>query len=194
MCNASPVNPQPSIKMKYLLIVCFSLFSLSILPGQDFSSGSPLPVNEEGIIMYRAVMDEPGASDSLYLRAINWLNTEFANPWDVSRTRNREDGVLSGIARLSLYTSDEAGNTQSGGLVEYTFTIECRDDRYRYTFTDFLHKRSSRFPLERWLDKSDPQWAPVVDTYLDQVHQEMSLKIESLKAGMKPAPKVVDEW
>lgn len=181
-------------KMKYLLLIAFSLFTQHILRAQEMPSATSVPVNEEGMIIYRAVVDEPGPSDSLYLRAINWLNTEFANPWDVSRTRNREDGVLSGIARLSLYTSDEAGNTQSGGLVEYTFTIECRDDRYRYTFTDFLHKRSSRFPLERWLDKADPQWAPVVETYLDQVHQEISQKIESLKAGMKPAPKVVDEW
>lgn len=179
--------------MKYLILSFFTtVVSFSLYSQEEVVS--IVPVNVEGKIMYREVLEQEGAADSLYLRSISWLNSEFSNPWDVSRVRNREDGKIVGIARLPLSGKDLEGNQIDQGLVEYTFTIESKENRYRYTFTDFLHKRTSRFPVERWLDKEDPQYKPEVEDFLRQVDEYIKLKIESLKEGMKPKEKVVDEW
>jgi len=170
----------------------FSIFFAFAAYAQEDST--IVPVNAEGRIMYRGVVEQQGIADSLYLRSINWLNTEYANPWDVSRERRREDGILTGIARLPLNGKDAVGNNTDEGLVEYTFTIESKDGRYRYTFTEFLHKRASRFPLERWLDKKDPQYSPLSGEYLRQVDEHINAKIESLKKGMQPKAKLIDAW
>jgi len=187
----APAHFKYACDMRYLLFI-FSLLTASLLQAQE--EAPTLPVNEEGMIMYREVVTQDGPADSLYHRAIGWINAEFSNPSDVTRVRDRENATLRGTARLSITGQDAEGAPLSAGLVEYGFTIECRDGRYRYTFTDFLHKRSSRFPLERWLDKEDPQYSAAVETYLQQVDQHIRQRIQSLKQGMQPGKKVIDEW
>lgn len=177
------------MKIIAFLFSIFLFVSAAAQEGQDI-----VPVNAEGMIMYREVVEQPGPADSLYLRSIGWLNSEFSNPWDVSRERRREDGILSGIARLTLQGTDTDGVNKNLGLVEYTFTIESKDGRYRFTFTDFILKQSSRFPLERWLDTKDPQYSAAAQTQLRQVNEHILARIESLKKGMQPKARVVDEW
>lgn len=179
--------------LKHLTFSLILLFSITLAIGQE-ETAPQIPVNAEGKIMYRDVVNEDGPADSLYLRSISWLNSEFSNPWDVSRVRDREDAKLSGIARMPLSVVNEDGIKVDAGLVEYTFTIESKDGRYRYTFTDFLHKRRSRFPVERWLDKEDPLYQPVAELYLKQIDTYILKQIERLKEGMKPKEQVVDEW
>ena len=54
--------------------------------------------------------------------------------------------------------------------VNYKFTIEIREGRIRYSLTDFTLKTSqSLFPIERWMDKSDPMYEPQWDSYIDQL-------------------------
>lgn len=177
--------------MKIIPFVIAILLVFSVLAQE---AESVVPVNVEGKIMYRAVVEQSGTADSLYLRSINWLNSEFSNPWDVSRERRREDAVLSGIARLTLQGTGADGVNKSLGLVEYTFTIESKEGRYRYTFTDFILKQTSRFPLERWLDAKDPQYTEAARTHLIQVNEHILARIESLKKGMQPKARVIDEW
>ncbi|HRY98043.1 MAG TPA: DUF4468 domain-containing protein [Bacteroidales bacterium] len=177
--------------MKTLSFILALMLTTSALAQEE---GPVVPVNAEGMIMYRAVVEQPGPADSLYLRSIGWLNSEFSNPWDVSRERRREDGILSGTARMTLMGTNTDGSSKQLGLVEYTFTIESKDGRYRYTFTDFLLKQTSRFPLERWLDTKDPLYTEAAKGQLRQVNEHILARIESLKKGMQPKPKVLDEW
>lgn len=155
----------------------------------------PVPLDEtSGKIVYRDVVQENGNPDSLYLRAINWINQTYTNPSDVTRVRDRDNNLIRGTARMALTRQDETGTRVNAGLIEYTFTIECRQDRYRYSFFDFLYKQTSRFPVEKWLDTSHPSWNPQMDDYLLQLNDQMNKLIDSLAEGMKEKKKVVDEW
>ena len=76
----------------------------------------------------------------------------------------------------------------------YTFTIECKNNKYRYTITKMNIKSISFQPLEKWINKKDPDYSPQWDDYLAQVDKYMRNFIKSLKKGMMEAKKVNDNW
>jgi hypothetical protein len=91
--------------------------------------------------------------------------------------------------------TDKDGNVlTSNVVVEYKLKIEAKEGRYRYTFDEFRKKDVSMFPLERWLDKADPQYTPKCDEYLSQVDTQVKEIIMSLKKGMEPKVIKNDVW
>ena len=179
---------------KFFIYTVFSLllfisFNVNIVQAQN----SPvMPVDKvTKLITYQQVVQVEGKKDELYIRGIGWVNKEFKNPEDVTNVRDRNNGVIKGISRFRIkYTEDEVN--MNAGTIEYTFILEFKDGRYRYTFTDFLLKDVSRQGIEMWLNKQDPAYNPRWDQYLTQVDEYVRKKIESLRESMKP-PVVKDE-
>ena len=83
---------------------------------------------------------------------------------------------------------------QNAGYVYYTLTIEAKDGRYRYTITDIYKKEQARFPIEKWLDTSRPEWTPVRYDHLYQIDEAIHKLIESIEEGMEPEKVINDEW
>jgi hypothetical protein len=81
-------------------------------------------------------------------------------------------------------------------MVLYTFKIEFKEGRYRYSVYDFLVKKISRYPMENWLNKTDPDYSPNWDEYLKQIDTFVREEwVPSLKTHMKPEiKKVEEEW
>jgi hypothetical protein len=146
-------------------------------------------------ITYTEVVQQKGIKDSLYNRAIHWCNTFFKNAQSVTKIRDKEDGKIEGIYRFKIYHTTLKDSTKlDAGIVSFSFTIACKENRYKYTVTDFNSKGVSYFPLERWLDKKDPAYTTECDYYLAQVDVYMQDFIKSLKKGMLEAVKIKDEW
>lgn len=178
-------------------LFCSMLFMASAgLNAQTTTPPMPnIPVDTiTKLISYKEVVQEKGTRDTLYIRAIAWINSYFPNPTDVTRVRDRDNSVIKGIHRFKLYYTDKDGSKRETSLCEYAFSIECKDGRYRYTFTDFIRKEASRQPIERWLDKKDPAYNPQWDDYLRQVDNFVKETTTSLKKAMKPPVKVIDNW
>jgi hypothetical protein len=95
---------------------------------------------------------------------------------------------------MPIYYEDEEGNRRNAGLVVYKILVEFKDDRYRYTINDFNLKGSSRYPIEKWLNKDDPAYNPQWDIYLYQVDTTMQRLTATLKEKMKPVVEKTDEW
>ena len=94
--------------------------------------------------------------------------------------------------RFKVYNAPlKDGTKTDGGGISYTFTIECKDNKYRYTITKMNIKSISFQPLEKWLNKKDPYYTPQWDDYLAQVDKYMQDFIKSLKKGMMEAKKVM---
>jgi len=180
----------------FCLVFSFVLLSWFTLSAQSTSAPMPnIPVDSvTKLISYREVVTQKGTKDSLYVRAIAWINTFYPNPSDVTRVRDRDNGVIRGIHRFKLYYTDRDGSKHEAPLCEYSFSIECKDGRYRYTFTDFTRKEASRQPLERWLDKKDPAYNPQWEDYLQQVDTFVKETTASMKKAMKPPVKIIDNW
>ncbi len=146
------------------------------------------------LITYQEVVQEAGTGDELYVRCVEWINTQYKNPADVCKVRNRESAVIEISHRIELINM-EGDAKLNAGIVNYLLKLEFKPGRYRYTITDMTLRQSSRFPIERWFDKSDKMYSPLWDGYLVQVDTQVKKLIESLKAGMAPVVvKPEEKW
>ncbi len=177
------------ISLSSLLGVFYFLFP-------NFISGQTpdLPVDKEsGLITYREVINSEGSADDLYVRALSWINEEFKNAADVTKIRDRSNGIIKGIYRFKIYNDDKNTKIQAG-VIEYSFILEFKEGRYRYIFTEFLLKQLSRQGAEMFMNKDDPDYNPTWDNYLMQIDNYTSNLINRLKGAMKPEAKADDTW
>jgi hypothetical protein len=182
--------------MKYILI-CF--LSLGIIISESLAQEELLNMSldpDTEMITYQEVVEVEGTKDELFNRGSTWLRIFYANPMSVSRVRDQASGLIRGQHQVRVNHTDEDGNKVESEMVLYSFKIEFKDNRYRYTVYDFLVKRISRYPLENWLNKQDPDYSQKWDDYLKQIDAYIREEwVPSLKANMKPeVEKVEEEW
>jgi hypothetical protein len=158
-------------------------------------SSTILPVDSDTkLITYKEVVSETGTKAEFFNRAIAWINKEYKNPTNATKVRDPQTGLIEIYHRIELFREVKGTQTLSG-TVDYNFKLELKDGRYRYTITNFNLRQTSRYPIERWQDKSDKQYVPGNEDFLKQIDNFTRKLIESLKQGMKPLPeKKPDEW
>jgi hypothetical protein len=173
------------------LIIVFCFVSLSAI---NVEQNQQLPVDQNtGLITYQDVVQTEGNKDELWNRLIGWVNTHYVNPTDATRVRNRENGLVEIVHRFRIFNEGEDGIQNDAGIILYTLKIELREGRYRYTLNNFTLRQAARFPVERWLDKSDRAYNPLWDEYLKQVDAFAISLIDSLVAGMTPEEVITEE-
>jgi len=162
----------------------------------SFTSFAQMPVDEEtGKLQYQEVVQESGTQQEFFTRAVAWVNKNYKNPASVTSLRDPHTGVIEGNHRLRLQFHNEDGTVRDGEMILYSFKIEFKDGRYRYTFNDFVVKKQSRFDLERWTDKDSPDYRPDNMYVQENIHEHITELINSLKEQMAPPPEEVeDEW
>jgi hypothetical protein len=176
---------------KIILTACLLLITV------QFADAQFLPVDETTKkVTYQEVVTQDGATPTkLYNQAIEWINSFYNNPSDATRVRDPDNGRIEVKHRIKVCNVDKNGNrTAECEVVSYEMSLEFKDGRYRYTITNFNVERTSRFPLERWLDKNDPQYTAVCDVYLQHLNEEVNKVIKSMKDGMKPKVIKEDNW
>lgn len=177
------------IALLMLIVISFSSFC------QETQTAAQVPVDQDTHqIMYREVVSQEGVKDILYNRAAEWLRVYYINPTSVVRVLDKVNGKIEGTGRMNIVFKDKDGSSRNAGLILYELKLEFKDNKYRYTLTDFNLKGESRSPLEKWLNKSDPAYNEQWDTYLYQVDTVMQRLTKSLKAGMQPKEVKKDEW
>jgi hypothetical protein len=192
------LHNHPYMCMKRILILTWILATQAFTGSVVTAQGQPSPLvpvdPDTKTIMYREVVNEQGLPGYLYDKAIEWFRFYYPNPTAVYTVQDRVNGKVEGIGRMKIFYFDADGNRLDGGQVMYTIKMEFKENRYRYTLTDFLLKSASRYPLEKWLNKSDPAYNAQWDAYLYQVDTTMQRLLTTMKAGMKPTVKKTDEW
>lgn len=182
--------------LKHFLISLsiFLVAGVNLSNAQDVESMA-LPFDKDTqLISYQDVIQMSGTGDELYVRAIEWVNTQYKNPADACRIRNRESAVIE-IAHRFEILNDEEGDKLIAGIVNYNLKLEFKPGRYRYTLSDMILKQSTRFPIEQWLNKEDSMYSPLWDSYLQQVNRQAKELIDSLKEGMEPpVGKQEEKW
>lgn len=177
----------------FSLLFTALIISALTLNAQEITSSIPVDPDTK-LITYKEVVAEKGTKAEFFNRAIEWINKQYKNPAEATKVRNPQSGIIEIIHRIEL-TFEEKGLTRPGGIVDYSFKLELKDGRYRYTINNFTLRQASRFPIEKWMDKNDKAYSPSCGDYLEQVDKFTRQLIESLKLGMKPpAEKKPDEW
>lgn len=176
------------------LALLFLLISSALLFAQ--TEKLELPIDEEtGNLKFSEVVDEDGKKDELFNRCVYWLNSFYKDPTRITTIRDVATGKIVGQHQFKIYFYDDDSIKQTGGMVKYTFVIEFKDDRYRYTIDKLLLKSRTNVPVEKWLDKSDPAYDPRWDGYLQQIALYVQNWGSSLKEMMGPEPeKKEDSW
>jgi hypothetical protein len=173
----------------FFSIISGICFSQTNIPAPD------LPVDPDTkLILYRDVVNQEGTKDVLYDRGAEWLRSYYVNPGSVTKVQDKVNGKIEGTGRLRLYFFNSDNTRTDAGMVFYDFRLEFKDNKYRYTLTNFSLKGISRIPLEKWMNKNDPSYNPQMENYLYQVDTTMQNLISKLKEGMKPKVIKKDEW
>ncbi len=178
------------------LLLSLILIAFFVFP-QSSTDSTSIPVDDvTGLIIYQEVIDAKGSKKDLFNRSSEWLHKFFANPIYVTNTRDASSGVIKGDHQIEVIYTDSNGYKKRGGLVMYSFKIESRDGRYRYTVTDFILRQKSRYPIEKWLKTSDPNYNPQWAIYLNQINDYVRNEFAaSLKESMKQkVVKEEEEW
>ncbi|NTV84972.1 MAG: DUF4468 domain-containing protein [Bacteroidales bacterium] len=180
--------------MKEIFSFLFITFAMMTATAQQDTEAFTIPVDEAtGLITYKEVIEEPGTKDTLFNRGSSWLHTFYANPWDAAKVRDQSTGLIKIQHQLKLYDTDELGNKTDAGMVLYNAKIEFRDNRYRVQIDNFVYKLVSRYPAEKWMDKSAPDYNPKWESYLLQIDIFAKELMDSLEKKMKPAKQFKEE-
>ncbi|MEI6122379.1 MAG: DUF4468 domain-containing protein [Bacteroidota bacterium] len=180
---------------KNLTVAALSLLFASVsLSG--FAQSSILPIDSiTKLITYKEVVQQEADVNKLYVTAIAWINANYKNPNEATTVRDPENGKIVIRHRFKIYNFDvKTGDKSDAGAIIYTLKLEFKPNKYRYIFTDFSLEATSKFPLERWLNKKDPQYTPACEEYIKQVNTWVTDMIVSLKKGMVPKVETPDTW
>ena len=178
------------------LNLAISTFILSCFANVIFAQAPQMPIDSiTKLITYKTKVESTLKKDILYKRGIEWVNAVFKNASDATSVRDEQNGIIEGKYRFKIYNVDKAGNKTEAGLIQFSFKIECKDNKYRYTFDKFNNKAISYSPIEKWLDKSSPSYKPSCDNYLQQVDEYTKDLIVKLKKIMsKPEGQKKDDF
>jgi hypothetical protein len=180
--------------MKGFIIALFVLYGIQL--SAQMKDDLIIPIDTEtNKIKFQGVVDEKGEQYELFKRSIYWLNSTYKDPVRVTSVRDKETGKIIGRHRFRIYYWDKDSVKHAGGMIKYTFTVELKDDRYRYTIDEIILTSATSIPVEKWLDKSDPAYDPRWDQYLRQIADFVNNWSSTLEEKMKPEPeKVEDDW
>jgi uncharacterized protein with TBP-like fold DUF4468 len=119
--------------MKATLLL--TIFWLSAIPA--FCQTMPMD-KATGLITYSGIVncDSAGRKD-IYNAAKLWALNAFGTGKPVAQVNNAENTTIVLKPAIKVI----ADNGQGAGYVYYTLTIECKDGKYKYTFTDFRHQK-----------------------------------------------------
>ncbi|MFK5854566.1 MAG: DUF4468 domain-containing protein [Bacteroidota bacterium] len=177
-------------------VIIFAIVLCSIQLSAQVKEELTIPIDTEtNKIKFQGVIEEKGDQYELFKRSIYWLNSTYKDPVRVTSVRDKETGKIVGRHRFRIYYWDEDSVKHVGGMIKYTFTVEMKDSRYRYTIDEIILTSATSIPVEKWLNKNDPAYDTRWDEYLRQIADFVNNWSSTLEEKMKPEPeKVKDDW
>lgn len=181
---------------KHGLILLFMAFIVSLSAQKNEPLVVPdLPIDENTkLITFQERIDEKGTPQELYDRAMVWVKQYYKNTAEVIKSSDRDKAVIELRSSVKIFNVMKDGTKVLKNIVYYNFKIECRQDRYRYTITNFNEKAEAASPIEYWLDQKHNRWQPACFDYLNQIKEQIQSLIISLEEGMAPKAEIKDEW
>lgn len=179
-----------------LILLLFVCSFVTLLAQKEVEYITPdLPIDETTkLITYKDVINEKGTPQELYDRAMEWVKTYYKNTAEVIKSSDRDKGIIELRSSVKTHNIMKDGTKVFKNIVYYSFVIECRPDRYRYTITNFNEKALAAAPIEIWFDKTHSRWQPSWYNYLNEINEEIQALVISLQDGMLPKQEVKDDW
>ena len=183
------------MKQISLLVLICGIFFVCFAQKDNALVAPDLPIDEDSkLVTYKEVVQQKGTPQELYDRAMEWIKFFYKNTGEIIKDSSRTAGVINMRSSVRIYFKQKDGTLHFKNIVYYNFKLECRQDRYRYTITDFNEKAVAAAPIEIWLDTENPTWDASQYDFLTQIDEQINKLIESLEEGMYPKPIKNDDW
>jgi len=180
--------------MKQIIVLLLINYVIYPLAAQDFPIDS-----ETGKIAYVDVVDVKGKkTDALYNSAREWVALAFKSAQDVIQYEDKKIGkiICKGVIKVDVTGSGMKGTIHEthAGNVSFVLTLEFKDDRFRYSFTDFTHdavhaggKLENEKPACGGMSMTKQTWA--------SIKQQLASKMDAVLEDMAQyISKVEEEW
>lgn len=176
-------------RMLALLIICSSSLS-------GYAQSPDLPF-QNGIITFQSVVELPGYDNELLFSNA----MDFIGEVKIINQKKKENNI---IQDMELWSTETIGGflvyhlKSPVGEVRYRLLIEIKEEKYRYTTTDFIfypysRNRYGKFEREKWISKhlEEPefdghqkQW----ELTKEKTAERMAAMISDLKLSMARNP------
>jgi len=174
-------------------------FIIILLVSIKCYSQTHLPIDSTtGKINYTEVVKVDSISKTeLFSRAKMWFAKAFVSSQDVVQNADEANTVIFGKANFTGYTK-ALGMIFEQGIISFNLNIACKDGRYKYCFTDFVHHATAgnKLPSGGELEKDSApfEWMGGQWRYLkSDLDQNIQSLITSLKAAMNK-PLISSDW
>jgi hypothetical protein len=155
-----------------MITLILMVFSVMLFAQKQEDYKEPqLPTDETTkLITYVKVVEVTGVQDSLFVKGKRWFFAYYNNPTGVIREEKPEEGKILGKHQFKvLNPADKKGLQTMAGIVQYTVTVQVKENKARIVLTDFNLKANSYTPIEKWLDKNAAGFTTVNYFYLEQL-------------------------
>ncbi|GAB3753853.1 DUF4468 domain-containing protein [Spirosoma pomorum] len=176
--------------------VTFCLLGMTFLV-LDKSIAQDLPIDPETqLITYSEVVEVPSVSKGeLFNRANTWLTRAFkGSTKQVIEMEDKESGKVVGRGLIPTQVKIPITGMTDAGFVSATFTIICKDGKYKYVVDNLTHEKpdkqnwSSAGALEQKKPKNDKLLMRSPSPYEWRAIKEATDEnIKKMVAGMKKA-------
>lgn len=173
-------------------VFLFSILVAFISNAQEF----PIDLETSKIVYTEVVKTD----STLKKEALFKLAQQLCSTTDNIKINSVDDCIFEYITQITVkYPSNIQGMNHSG-TVEYTTNVTCRDGRYKYVITNFVH--TSVKGNGGALENTSPDCGKHIltlagwNTIKKQVREQMPKTVEMLKKNMQPtiAPVKKDDW
>lgn len=165
------------------------LLFFSLLPVFAFSQTDTLQKNSNGQYEISEVVSVDNTSaDDLYSRAKKFVAINFKSGKAVTQLNddNSKTVVGKGVATMKIKISIGSPVYQP---MDYTFTIQCKDNRYKYVISDFLFYNTGDLKTTKaledesyWLKnkRAEKMWLDIKEQTTEQMNSLISLLKKSM--------------
>lgn len=161
---------------------------LLLLPLAALSQSDSLQKNSEGIYELTGVIHVDSVSAAnLFSRAQKFVAVNSNSLEPITQLNDDNDKLTVGKGTMTAFMYNSFGNLNSITNVDYTITVQCKDNRYKYTISNFLVyvPDSIRIALEDESYWNKRRWAKRMwsDTK-QEIYSKMKTVIGLLKNSM----------
>lgn len=168
--------------MKKLLLF---VFMIPTLVHSQIINKQLFPLDKEGNIVFSEVVNINLQKENLYKNAQDWIAKTFGDYKSVIQFEDKENGklILKGksdmkyIARYSISEYKEQLN--------YTITIECKDNKYRYKIQDLIIDET--YKIGNRIGKTTP-FSPIKHI---EIYERDSIKLIELNANLENFERII---
>lgn len=172
----------------HLKLLFFTLLMTSFCFGQ-----TTLPVNGSGKIEYSAVIQaDSTTAPQLFSNAKQYFATAFVSAKDVTQLADQDARTI--VIKYMIPVSWKSFGITQSGFVRPTLTIQMKDGKYRYSFTDFLWDYQAGTMGKHYTEPLESKPGAVNAKQWESIKEQTDQAIHSFINQMTAALKTKSDW